>query len=130
MQFWLSGGMGNSRIKHLLVIAILGTYVVPCMLSSRSLLGQPLFFKLDPSFSVHNDRNIDIDERPYWTSHRHLTSSEHFSNDQVLNAAVLWTSIVDPQCFCEMPAVFIPTPVIIFPPNYLRAPPVSLSLDR
>jgi hypothetical protein len=116
--------MGNSSVRHLVIAGILGAYMVPGILSSTSLLGQALFFKLNPFFSVHNDRSIDIDERPYWTSHRHLTSSEQFSGDQFFNVAVPWISIITPLCYTEISAAFIPTPIPLFPPNPLRAPPV------
>ncbi len=115
--------MGNSRIRHIVIAGILGAYMVPGILSSTSLLGQALFFKLDPSFSVHNDRSIDIDERPYWTSHRHFTSSEQFSSGQFLNVAGPWISIITPLRYTEIPAAYIPTPIPLFPPNPLRAPP-------
>ena len=59
--------MGNSRIRHIGIAAILAAYMVPGICSQESFFGQALFFKLDPSFSVQNGRSIDLDERPYWT---------------------------------------------------------------
>ena len=79
--------MRDSRINRLFVGTILWAYLVTGALSSRSLLGQELFFKLDSSLSVQNERSIDLDERPYWTSHKHLTSPEQFSSDHILSAA-------------------------------------------
>ncbi len=117
--------MGNSRIRNIVIAAILGAYMVPSILSPTSLLGQSLIFKLDPSFTVQNGRSIDVDERPYWTSHRHLTFSEQLSGDQILNSAEPWISIVASQRLSNIPAVFIPTPIPLFPPNPLRAPPLS-----
>jgi len=121
--------MGNSRIRHLAVLAILGAYIVPGLLCSSDLLGRPLFVKLDASLSAVNDRSIDLDERPYWTSHRHLIFSEHFSDDQSLNAASPWISVVTPRRFSEIPQVFIPSPIALFRPNPLRAPPPCSSND-
>jgi hypothetical protein len=105
--------------------ALLVAYMVPGFLSPESLFGQALFFKLDSSLSVRNDRSIALDERPYWTSHKHLTSSEQFLSDHILSVAEPLMSVITPERSVEIQAAILPTPTSLCPQNALRAPPLS-----
>ncbi len=117
--------MRDSRINRFFVGTILWAYLVTGALSPRSLLGQELFIKLDSFLSVQIERSIDIDERPYWTSHKHLTSSEQFSGDHILSAAGPWIGVVAPERSVEIQPARLPGPASFVPSNTLRAPPRS-----
>jgi len=117
--------MKESYYKRFAVAIILFAYLGTGNLSPMNLLGQSFYFKLDASRTIHNERSIDLDERPYWTSHKHITSSEQFSNDHVLSTAESWISPVVPKQTIEIPADFPPTPGHLLPQSPLRAPPLS-----
>jgi len=123
--FLLFIAMKDSRFNHLIVGTILGAYLITGALSPQIHLGQVLLFKLGNSLSVHNDQSIDLDERPYWTSHKHLTSSEQFSSDHILSAAEPWISVIASDRSVEIPATHLPAPAPLFLSNTLRAPPRS-----
>ena len=90
--------MEDLRFNRLTVAVLLSAYLVTGILSPTVLLGQALFFlKLDNSISVRNDRSIALDERPYWTSHKHLISPEQFSNDHILSVTGPWISVIAPK---------------------------------
>ena len=116
--------MRNSGLGRLITGAILGAYLITGILSPRGLLLQALHFKLDRSLSLRNERSNDLDERPYWTSHKHLISSEQFSGDHILNTAKPWISVITPTLYLKTQAVFLPTLAYLFPQNALRAPPI------
>jgi hypothetical protein len=116
--------MRNSGLGRLITGVILGAYLVTGILSPRGLLLQALHFKLDNSLSFRNERSNDIDERPYWTSHKHLISSEQFSGDHILNTAKPWISVITPTLSLKTQAAFLPTLAYFFPQNALRAPPI------
>ena len=117
--------MSDSKFNRRFIGAILVAYMVTGALSPRSLLGQVLFFKLDNAPSVQNERSIDLDERPYWTSHKHLTSSEQFSSDHILNIAEPWISVIAPERFVEIQVAYLPTLAPLFSSITFRAPPRS-----
>ncbi len=117
--------MRNSKFPRLLIAVLLGAYLVPGILNSRALFGPALFFKLSSSLSVQNDRSIDLDERPYWISHKHLTSSEQFSSDHILTAGEPWVSGIIPELFIEIAAAYPPAHAYFFPQIAFRAPPLS-----
>ncbi len=117
--------MRNSRLFRVIIGALLAAYLIPAILSPRNLPGDALIFKLHSSLSVQNSRSIDLDERPYWTSHRHLTSSEQFLSDHILSVAEPLMSVITPERSVEIQAVFLPTPTSLCPQNALRAPPLS-----
>ncbi|MGA7160893.1 MAG: hypothetical protein WBZ48_07815 [Bacteroidota bacterium] len=117
--------MRYTRLHRLIVGIILSAYLVTGALSAQVHLRQTLFFKLDKSFSVHNDQSIDLDERPYWTSHKHITSSEQFSSDHILSAAEPWISVIATEQSVEIPATHLPASVPLISSNTLRAPPRS-----
>jgi hypothetical protein len=117
--------MKNSRVSHFVVGAIIAAYLVPAILSPRNLPGQPLIFELHSSLSVQNDRSIDLDERPYWTSHRHLTSSERFLSDHILTIAEPLMGVITPERSGEIQATFLPPHTSLSPQSALRAPPLS-----
>ena len=89
--------MKGFRLNLLGVGAILAAYLVTGILSPKSLHGQDFFLKLNNSLSVQNERSIGFDERPFWTSHKHLISSEQFSGDHILNTAKPWISVITPE---------------------------------
>ena len=117
--------MKNSRLSRLIIGALLAAYLIPAILSPRNLLGDALIFKLNSSLSVQNDRSINIDERPYWTSHKHLTSSEQFLSDHILSIAEPLMSVITPERSLEIQTAFLPIPISLCPQNALRAPPLS-----
>ena len=117
--------MRNSGIRHIVVVGILGAYLAAGILSSRSLPGLAIIFKLDNSSPFQNEQSTPLDGRPFWTSHKHVASIEKSSDDQFLSTSVPWISVITPNSFSEIPVVFVPTPIPIFPPNPLRAPPLS-----
>lgn len=117
--------MKNSTFDRFAVAAILFAYLGTGNLSPMNLLGQSFFLKLDDSRSLHNERSINLDERPYWTSHKHITSSEQFSTDHLLTAAEPWVSAAVAKQTIEIPADVPPTPGHILPQSLLRAPPLS-----
>jgi len=117
--------MRNSRLFRIIIGTLLGAYLIPAILSPRNLPGDALVFKLDSSLSVQNGRSIDLDERPYWTSHRHLTSSEQFLSDHILSIAEPLMGVITPERSLEIQAAFLPTPTALCPQNALRAPPLS-----
>jgi hypothetical protein len=117
--------MNKPRYNRTAVAIILVAYLGTGNLSPMNLLGQSYYFKLDSSRTLHNERSIDLDERPYWTSHKHITSSEQFSSDHLLSTAEPWISAVVPKQTIEIPADFPPTPAHLLPQSPLRAPPLS-----
>ncbi len=117
--------MRNPSVFRLIVGVLLAAYLFPAILSPRNLSGEALIFKLDSSLSVPNVRSIDLDERPYWTSHRHLTTSEQFLSDHILCMADPLMSVIAPERILEIQAAFLPTPTALCPQNALRAPPLS-----
>jgi hypothetical protein len=117
--------MKNSRVSDFVVGIILAAYLIPAILSPRNLPGETLIFKLHSSLSVQNDRSIDLDERPYWTSHRHLNSSERFLSDHVLSIAEPLMGAITPERSVEIQAAFLPPHTSLSPQNALRAPPLS-----
>lgn len=117
--------MRNSRLFRLILGGLLAAYLIPAILSPRNLIGQTLIFELHSSLSVQKGRSIDLDERPYWTSHRHLTSSEQFFSDHILSIAEPLMSVITPECSVEIQSAFLPTPAALCPQNALRAPPLS-----
>ena len=117
--------MNNSRVNHFVVVAIIAAYLVPAILSPRNLPGQALIFKLHSSLSVQNNRNIDSDERPYWTSHRHLISSERFLSGHILTAAERLMDLIPDEQSVPGQAAFLPLPRTLSPSSALRAPPLS-----
>jgi hypothetical protein len=117
--------MRNSRLFRVIIAALLATYLIPAILSPRNLPGDALIFKLHSSLSVQNGRSIDLDERPYWTSHRHLTSSERFLSDHILSIAEPLMGAIAPEQSVEIQAAFLPPYISLFPQNALRAPPLS-----
>jgi hypothetical protein len=117
--------MNNSRVSHFVVGAIIAAYLVPAILSSRNLPGQALVFELHSSLLVQTVRSIDTDERPYWTSHRHLISSERFLSDHIFAAAEPLMGVVTAERSLEIQAAFLPLHPSPSPQNALRAPPLS-----
>ena len=117
--------MNNSRVNHFVVAAIIAAYLVPAILSPRNLPGQTLIFKLHSSLSVQNNRNIDSDERPYWTSHRHLISSERFLSGHMLTAAEPLMDVITDERSVPIQAAFLQIPTSLSPSSALRAPPLS-----
>ncbi len=118
--------MEDLRFNRLTVAVLLSAYLVTGILSPTVLLGQALFFlKIDNSISVRNDRSIALDERPYWTSHKHLVSTEQFSNDHTLSITGPWISVITPKRSIQIQTTFLPTPAYLSPQNALRAPPLS-----
>ena len=117
--------MNNSRISHAVVGAIIAAYLVPAILSPRNLLGQSLIFELHSSLSVQNNRSVDLDERPYWTSHRHLISSERFLSDHCLTTSEPLMGVITPERSVEIQAALLPIHTSLSPQNALRAPPLS-----
>ncbi len=117
--------MRTSRLGRFVIGTILAAYMVPAILSPRSVLGEIIFFKLNSSLSVRNDRIIDTGERPYWTSRRYLASLEQFSNDHILSATESWINVDSRDLFVELEAMYPPTPGHLFPQNIFRAPPLS-----
>lgn len=117
--------MEHLRFNRLSVATLLAAYLVTGSLSPTTLLCQALFFKLDNSISVRDDQSIVLDERPYWTSHKHLTSPEQFSNDHILGAAEPWTSAIGSEQTLDIQAAILPSPAPLFSSNALRAPPLS-----
>jgi hypothetical protein len=117
--------MKGFRLNLLGVGAILAAYLVTGILNPKSLHGQEFFLKLNNSLSVRNERSIGLDERPFWTSHKHLTSSEKSSGDHILRTTEPWSSVTASERFVAILAVFFPIPIPLFPPNALRAPPLS-----
>ena len=115
--------MRDSGINRFVVGIILSAYLVTGALGTGSLLGQTLFFRLTNSLSVQKERSVDLDERPYWTSHKHLISSEQFSSDHILSTAEPWISVIIPEQSVEIEAAHLPIPALLFPSNTLRAPP-------
>ena len=89
--------MRNPSVFRLIVGVLLAAYLFPAILSHRNLSGEALIFKLDSSLSVPNVRSIDLDERPYWTSHRHLTTSEQFLSDHILCMADPLMGVIAPE---------------------------------
>lgn len=116
--------MENLRFNRLHVAVLLAAYLVTGILSPTTLLCQTSFFKLNNSISARDDRSIALDERPYWTSHKHLTSLEQFSSDHILNAAEPWISATDSEQTIDLHTVFLSTPAFLFSSNALRAPPL------
>ncbi|HTR80959.1 MAG TPA: hypothetical protein VMM58_04955 [Bacteroidota bacterium] len=117
--------MRVSKFDRLAVGIILSAYLVAGALSPKNLLDEALFFKTDKALSGQADRSIIFDELPFWTSHKHLTSSEQFSKHCILDAAEPWISVLSSERFGEIAAVFFPTPARSFSPTALRAPPRS-----
>ncbi|MGA9407728.1 MAG: hypothetical protein WBW71_11405 [Bacteroidota bacterium] len=117
--------MRDSRFNRLAIGIILSAYLVTGALSPQSLLGQALFLKLNSFLPIQNEHSIVLDERPFWTSHKHFVQSTQSSDDYILNAADPLISAATPEWIGEIQAVCIPTPAPLFPPNSLRAPPRS-----
>ena len=115
--------MRNSGLGSLVTGVILGAYLVTGILSPRGLLVQPLHSKLDNALSLQTEQTNDLDGRPYWMSHKHLTSLEQFSGDHLLSATDPWASVISPELSVKVQAAFLPTPAYFFPQNALRAPP-------
>jgi len=113
----------NRRLSSPLLIALLATYLVTGVLSPKMLLAQSLFAKLDQSLSGQDQHSIVLDERPFWTSHKHLQSSERWSGLEAFPIPGVWSPVItaerliipgDHQTYRESP---------YFPSAALRAPP-------
>jgi len=117
--------MKNPALRGLIIGILLGAYMVPGILSRENLLGQILSLKLDSAPSVHADRSINLDERPYWTSHRHILASVQFFGDQILFAVEPWLSAVKLQQHREIQGSFPTLLANSSPHNAFRAPPHS-----
>ena len=117
--------MKGFRLNLLGVWAILAAYLATGILSPKSLHGQEFFLKPNNSLSVRNEQSIGLDERPFWTSHKHLTSSENSPGDHILRTAEPWSSVTASERFVTIQALFFPIPIPLFPANALRAPPLS-----
>jgi hypothetical protein len=117
--------MKDSHYNRFAVAIVLVAYLGTGNLSPMNLLGQSFYFKLGASRALHNERSIDLDERPYWTSHKHITSSEQFSADHTLSTAQPWVSAVVPKLTIETTADIPPTSAYFLPQSPLRAPPLS-----
>ncbi len=117
--------MRNSKLFRFIIGALLAAYLIPAILSQRNLIGQTLIFELHSSLSVQSGQSIDLDERPYWTSHRHLTSSEQFLSDHILSIAEPLMGVITHERSLEIQAAFLPTLTALCPQNALRAPPLS-----
>jgi len=115
--------MIHFKRSRLIVSAILGAYLATGVLSTRSLLGQELFSKLDQSLSGQDQRSIALDDRPFWTSHKHLISPENFFDDHNLNLAEPWNGAVSSEKFAEIPPMYLPVDSPYFSATALRAPP-------
>ena len=104
-------------------MALLAAYLITGALSPKTLLGQSLFVKLDQSLSGQDARSIVFDERPFWTSHKHLQSSERWTEYDAVPPSGFWSPVFDFEPF------FVPRDRDIhrdgpsFPAAALRAPP-------
>ncbi len=78
------GLMKTSRAARVIVWGILGAYLVPGNLDQHALFGHLPSCSLDSFSLVRIERTINRDERPCWTSHRHLILSEKFSGDHLI----------------------------------------------
>ncbi|MGA7161810.1 MAG: hypothetical protein WBZ48_12455 [Bacteroidota bacterium] len=110
---------------RLVVKLILGAYLVTGIFSPRGLFVQPFHVKLDNVGSFQTEQAKDLDGRPYWMSHKHLTSLEQFSGDHLLSTAEPWTSVITPVLSLKNQSVLLPVAVTLFSANSLRAPPRS-----
>lgn len=117
--------MKHTPFTRIITTALLAAYLATGILSPTCLLSQSSFFKLDNSITFRNDRSIALDERPYWTSHKHLISSEQFSNDHILGAAAPWINAADTGETVASHAIILPAASTSFSSNALRAPPLS-----
>jgi len=117
--------MNNPALRGIIIGILLGAYMVPGILSRENLFGQPLFFKLHSTPSVHVDRSINLDARPYWTSHRHIVSSEKVFSDQILFTIEPWLGAVKLRHRREIKGSFPTLLANSSPHNAFRAPPHS-----
>gem|GEM_PF-5271144 len=117
--------MRHRRFNRLSVTAVLAAYLVTSVFSATSLLGQSSFFKLDNSISFRNDRSIVLDERPYWTAHKHLISSEQSSSDHILGTASPSINVIESEGTLDRHEIYLPAASHLFSSNALRAPPLS-----
>lgn len=117
--------MRSSGLGRIIIGVVLGAYLGTGILSPRVPLVQMLHGKFDNSLSFQNERSIDIDETPYWTSHKHLTTPELFSSDHIICAAEPWVSVITPELSFEIQSAILPIPAPFSPSNAFRAPPRS-----
>jgi|SRR5208283_3039875 len=117
--------MRNFRISHIVAAVVFGAYLATGILSPSNILVRTLLHKVDHSVSIQNNHSSDPDERPYWTSHKHLISTEKSSGDHLLGTAGPWTKVITPQRLIELPIAFIPISTLLFSSDPLRAPPLS-----
>ena len=115
--------MKHSGYNRLIIALILGAYLVTGALSPRTMLSQDLFSKLGQSLSAQAQRSIVLDERPYWTSHKHLISSEQSSGDHDLSIAEPWNGHISSDRLVEVPPQFFPIDSPVTSSASLRAPP-------
>ena len=117
--------MKYPRLGRFLVKLLLGAYLVTGFFSPRGLFVQPIHFKLNNACTFQTEQTNDLDGRPYWMSHKHLSSLEQFSGDHLLSTAEPWTTVITSGQSLKIQAVFLPLSVPLFSPNSLRAPPRS-----
>ena len=117
--------MNTSGPGRVIAELLLGAYLAAGLFSSAGFLVEPFQFRHGSNLSVHTAQSQDLDGRPYWMSHKHLTSLEKFSADQLRSTAEPWTGVIPPAPFGRVHAAFLPFPAPLFSPHSLRAPPRS-----
>jgi hypothetical protein len=115
----------ESKRVQFAVSIILGAYLVTGVLSAKCLLSGELFLKLEQSFSGRDLQSIALDELPFWTSHKHLTSLEQYSSDHILSSVEPWIGTFSTERFGDFNAAHLHVTTPFFPPTAFRAPPKS-----
>ena len=107
------------------VAVLLAAYLITGVLSPKTLLGESLFTKLDQSLSGQSTHSIVLDERPFWTSHKHLESSDRWFEQHAVLTSGLWSPVFNLELFLTPLDREIHPDLPCFPTAALRAPPKS-----
>jgi len=115
----------DSRLSRLFIEAFLCAYLIIGILSPKTLLGQTETLKLDNSLSGQNEHSVVLDELPFWTFHKHLTSYDELSDHENLSSSEPWIGNISSEQPGEFRCVFLPIDSNHSSPAALRAPPLS-----